>query len=554
MCGIAGFLATGAGRPGPELLAAMGNTMAHRGPDGSGEWLSPDGRAGLAHRRLAILDLSEGGAQPMVSDDRRFAISFNGEVFNYREIREELKGRGHAFRSDSDTEVMLAACREWGVEGAVSRFIGMFAFALWDDRERKLSLVRDRLGIKPLFLARAPGLVLFASELKGIMACPAFSREVDRAALQHYLSFQYVPAPLAIFRDAEKVLPGHIVAIGADGSRSDRRYWSLAECWEPAAGARRSETDLFDELKGLLASSIRYRMISDVPLGAFLSGGVDSSLVVALMQREAAVPVKTFSIGFSEPGYDESGYARAVAAHLGTEHHEKICTAAEALALVRKAGLSVELFSRAMKSNASNSTTVEMKVPMMIAGDFEPHFSVKHMLKDVRIGMKLAEEYGLELPVTAASRDMLLDEAKHGRGDADYSSVAQKYFPAPAKVVRPEPARMVAPPGPAESEATIAPPKPKPPEPKTAETPAETHAPSKVPVLIAAAKPVESAPEMKESPPIAVEPVRGVKPPRMNWMDDDDDDDDEQEEVPAGVNLSGGIRGWLSRRLSRRKS
>ena len=227
---------------------------------------------------------------------------------------------------------------------------------------------------------------------------------------------------------------------------------------------------------------------------------------------------------------------------------------AEALALVRKAGLSTELFSRAMKSNASNSTTVEMKAPMMIAGDFEPHFSVKHMLKDVRIGMKLAEGYGLDLPVTAASRDMLLDEAKHGRGDADYSSVAQKYFPAPAKVVGPEPARMVAPPGPAESEATIAPPKPKRPEPKTAETPAETHAPSKVPVLIAAAKPVEPAPEMKESPPIAVEPVRGVKPPRMNWMDDDEDDDDEQEEVPAGVNLSGGIRGWLSRRLSRRKS
>jgi asparagine synthase (glutamine-hydrolysing) len=196
--------------------------------------------------------------------------------------------------------------------------------------------VRDRLGIKPLFLARAPGLVLFASELKGIMACPAFSREVDRAALQHYLSFQYVPAPLAIFRDAEKVLPGHIVTIGADGSRSDRCYWSLATYWDPGAGARRSEADLFDELKGLLASSIRYRMISDVPLGAFLSGGVDSSLVVALMQREAAGPVKTFSIGFSESGYDESGYARAVAAHLGTEHHEKICTAAEALALVRR--------------------------------------------------------------------------------------------------------------------------------------------------------------------------------------------------------------------------
>lgn len=336
MCGIAGFLATGDLRPGRALLEAMGGSMPHRGPDGSGEWLSPDGRAGLAHRRLAIIDLSEGGAQPMHSADGRFTISFNGEVFNYREIRDELAALGHRFRTDSDTEAMLAACREWGVEGAASRFIGMFAFALWDGREKTLSLVRDRLGIKPLFLARAPGLVLFSSELKGILACPAFSREVDRASFQHYLSFQYVPAPHAIFRDAEKVMPGRIVTIAADGSRTERSYWSLVDRWNPAAGAGRSEADLLDELKGLLASSIRYRMISDVPLGAFLSGGIDSSLVVALMRREAAGPVKTFSIGFSEPGYDESGYARAVAGHLRTEHHEKICTAADALSLVRR--------------------------------------------------------------------------------------------------------------------------------------------------------------------------------------------------------------------------
>ncbi len=336
MCGIAGFASTGSGQTnGRELLAAMGDSMAHRGPDGRGTWLSPDGRIGLSHRRLAILDLTPAGAQPMETEDGRFVISFNGEVFNFREIRGELKGLGHAFRSDSDTEVILAAIREWGLDAAVSRFIGMFAFALWDARENTLSLVRDRLGIKPLYLARAPGLTLFASELKGIMACPSFSREVDRDALQYYLEFQYVPAPFSIFRDARKVQPGHIVTIGADGSQSERCYWNLLDHWGET-GKPRSEGEYLEELKALLASSIRYRMISDVPLGAFLSGGIDSSLVAALMRKEAAGPVKTFSIGFTERGYDESPHARAVARHLGTIHHEKICTAHDALSLIRK--------------------------------------------------------------------------------------------------------------------------------------------------------------------------------------------------------------------------
>jgi asparagine synthase (glutamine-hydrolysing) len=335
MCGIAGFLASGDERPGRALLEAMGGGMAHRGPDGDGAWLSSDGRAGLAHRRLAILDLSPAGAQPMTTPDGRLAISFNGEVFNYREIRDELSALGRAFRSDSDTEVMLAAIDRWGLDAAVSRFIGMFAFALWDAREGTLSLVRDRLGIKPLYLAAAPGLTLFASELKGIMACPAFSREVDRDALQYFFQFQYVPVPHTIFRDAVKVPPGAIVEVGPGGARSERRYWELLDHWG-VAGAPRSEGECLEELKGLLASSIRYRMISDVPLGAFLSGGIDSSLVVALMQRESSRPVKSFSIGFREKGYDESGFARAVAAHIGTEHHEKICTADEALSLVRR--------------------------------------------------------------------------------------------------------------------------------------------------------------------------------------------------------------------------
>ncbi|MBK5094905.1 MAG: asparagine synthetase B, partial [Deltaproteobacteria bacterium] len=272
MCGIAGFVALGEIRPGEELLRAMGGAMVHRGPDASGIHLSPGGRAGLSHRRLSILDLTETGSQPMASADGSMILSYNGEVYNFREIREELETKGHRFRGGSDTEVILAACREWGVREAVPRFIGMFAFALWDERSGTMHLVRDRLGIKPLFLARAPGLVLFASELKALMACPSFSREVDRASLQYYLEFQYVPAPHSIFREARKVLPGHIVTIAADGTETDQAYWDLFDHWRKGEGPPRPEGEYLEELSSLLASSVRYRMISDVPLGAFLSG------------------------------------------------------------------------------------------------------------------------------------------------------------------------------------------------------------------------------------------------------------------------------------------
>jgi len=336
VCGIAGFLSIGPARPGDELLRGMGDSMVHRGPDSSGTFLSPDGRVGFSHRRLSILDLSPAGAQPMFSADGSLVLSFNGEVFNFREIRVELEGRGHAFRGGSDTEVMLAAFREWGVEAAVRRFIGMFAFALWDSGAGKLYLVRDRLGIKPLYLARLPGMLLFASELKALLAYQEFPRKVDRAALQYYLEFQYVPSPHAIYRGVEKILPGHIVGIDADGAITDRTYWDLFEYWGKAEGRPRTEGEYVEELSALLDSSIRYRMISDVPLGAFLSGGIDSSLVVALMRKAASGPVKTFSIGFGESGYDESPNARAVAAHLGTDHHEKICSPREAQALVRR--------------------------------------------------------------------------------------------------------------------------------------------------------------------------------------------------------------------------
>lgn len=336
MCGISGFLAFGEDRPGEKLLRAMGDAMVPRGPDASGIFLSSDGRAGLSHRRLSILDLTETGAQPMASADGSMVISYNGEVYNFREIRKELVAKGHRFRGGSDTEVILAACGEWGLREAVTRFIGMFAFALWDERSRTMSLVRDRLGIKPLLVARTSGLLLFASELKALLACSSFSREVDRAALQYYLEFQYVPAPHSIFRDARKVLPGRIVTIAADGTETEQVYWDLFDHWRKGEDPPRPEGECLEELSALLASSVRYRMISDVPLGAFLSGGIDSSMTVALMRQAASGPVRTFSIGFREAGYDESGHARGVARHLGTDHHEKICTPREALTLVRK--------------------------------------------------------------------------------------------------------------------------------------------------------------------------------------------------------------------------
>lgn len=336
MCGIAGFLSTGSVLPGEGLLRAMGDRMRNRGPDASGTYLSPDGKVGLSHRRLSIIDLSEAGAQPMFSADGSMVLSYNGEVFNFRELREELAGRGHAFRGESDTEVMLAAFREWGVEAAVRRFIGMFAFALWDAGARKLYLVRDRIGIKPLFLARLPGMFLFSSTLSGLLEHRDFPREVDRAALQYFLEFQYVPAPFSIYRNVEKVLPGRIVEVGADGTVAERVYWDLFDHWGMTEPRPRGEGEYEEELAALLDSSIRYRLISDVPLGAFLSGGIDSSLTVALMRKAAAGRVKTFSIGFRESGYDESPHARAVAEHLGTEHHERVCTPEEALALVRR--------------------------------------------------------------------------------------------------------------------------------------------------------------------------------------------------------------------------
>lgn len=335
MCGIAGVFSSSTIRPG--TLAAMTDSLAHRGPDDSGTWIDAGAGVGLGHRRLSILDLSPLGRQPMHSACGRYVIVYNGEVYNFAALRAELEPLGHGFRGGSDTEVMLAAFAQWGVEGAVSRFVGMFAFAVWDRAERRLYLVRDRLGIKPLYYGWAGDAFLFASELKAFRQYPGFDPSLDRDALSLYFRHNYVPAPWTIYQRARKLEPGCILALDAPaGEPRLTTYWSALDAWNhgeanPFAG---TEEEAADRLEALLADAVRMRLVSDVPLGALLSGGIDSSLVVALMQRASDAPVKTFSIGFHEAGYDESGHAREVAEYLGTDHAELYVTPREMLDVV----------------------------------------------------------------------------------------------------------------------------------------------------------------------------------------------------------------------------
>ena len=269
----------------------------------------------------------------MATEDGRFWITFNGEVYNFAEIRELLAGRGYTFRSRTDTEVVLNAYREWGAE-CLDRFIGMFAFAVYDIQTDTMFVARDRLGIKPLYLAEYEGRVVAASELKAIVRDPQFPRDIDPRAVNLYLRFGYVPAPLSIFRGVRKLLPGHYAVIDRNGLRT-QRYWDLAErALSLRHEAPSSEAEATERLDDLLRSAVKYRMIADVPVGAFLSGGVDSSLVVALMQEQSSSAVRTFTIGFSEKEYDESSHARAVARHLGTDHHEERCSPEDLLGVL----------------------------------------------------------------------------------------------------------------------------------------------------------------------------------------------------------------------------
>jgi asparagine synthase (glutamine-hydrolysing) len=341
------------------VLRRMTRAIRHRGPDDEGFFHDPAAGIALGHRRLSVIDLSPEGHQPMTSASGRFVIVYNGEVYNHHALRQELAKLGAAFRGHSDTEVMLAAIEQWGLEAALKRFIGMFAFALWDRRERALSLVRDRLGIKPLYYGWVGTRLVFASELKAVTATPGFDSPVDRNALCLLLRHDHIPAPHSIYRGVRKLQPGTVITLSAADMRrtppdetrlaaNTRAFWSAREVAMAgmADRLRCRDAEAIEELDRLLRDAVALRMEADVPLGAFLSGGIDSSLVVALMQTQSSRPVQTFSIGFREKGFDEAEHARAVARHLGTQHHELYVTAQDALDVVpRLPGMFDEPFS-----------------------------------------------------------------------------------------------------------------------------------------------------------------------------------------------------------------
>jgi asparagine synthase (glutamine-hydrolysing) len=339
MCGIVGFWHPSSSLGSDalcELVRKMATTIDHRGPDGDGVWVDPAAGIALGHRRLAIIDLSAAAAQPMESGNGRFVITFNGEIYNYADLRAELQASGHRFRTHSDTEMMLEAFEAWGIERALNRFIGMFAIALWDRRERRLTLIRDRMGVKPLYWGRHGDVLFFGSQPKSFRPHPGWNPEIDPDAIAACLAFNYIPAPLSVWRGIQKLRPGHFVTLEADGRAAETRYWDLRGAARAgadhrlAADPRAAEAELHD----LLSEAVKWRLVADVPVGAFLSGGIDSSTVVALMQTHLSRPAKTFSIGFPEASYDEAKHARAVARHLGTDHTELYVEPAEAQAVI----------------------------------------------------------------------------------------------------------------------------------------------------------------------------------------------------------------------------
>jgi asparagine synthase (glutamine-hydrolysing) len=319
MCGIAGVLYADHDRPvDPAILKAMADRIAHRGPDAEGYWAEPG--LGLAHRRLSIIDL-DGGDQPIGNEDGSVQVVFNGEIYNYQELRRDLLARGHRLRTRSDTEVLVHLYEDHG-ERLVERLRGMFAFALWDRARRRLLLARDRLGIKPLYVSRGADALAFASEPKALLAHPGVGREVDAEALEDYLAFGFVPGPRSIFRGIEKLPPGHVLAFGPGLSGAPRRYWRLGLAPEEGTTA----DDWSEAVRAKFEEAVRLHLIADVPVGAFLSGGIDSGAVVAAASGASADPLRTFSIGFREAAFSELPHARELAERVGARHEEQVVT------------------------------------------------------------------------------------------------------------------------------------------------------------------------------------------------------------------------------------
>ncbi|MEJ6518155.1 asparagine synthase (glutamine-hydrolyzing) [Shewanella bicestrii] len=339
MCGFAGFFNTSNVTDYARILECMGLELFNRGPDSFGIWFNSDDRIGLVHRRLAIVDLSAAGHQPMTSDSGRYIISYNGEIYNHQELRDELESiRQYTWRGHSDTETLLAAIEQWGLKITLQKATGMFGIALWDTLNKELYLARDRFGEKPVYYGLHKDTFIFASQLNAFRAYPGFEPEINRDSITLLLRHNYIPAPYSIYRDIHKLLPASILKLDSNNNISVETYWSAKDIMSKASA---TETDLpvgmqVEALENTLKKAVALQMSADVPLGAFLSGGVDSSLIVSLMQAQSDKPVKTFSIGFDDPRFNEAVFAKEVAKHLGTEHTELYLTAEDVLEVIPK--------------------------------------------------------------------------------------------------------------------------------------------------------------------------------------------------------------------------
>ncbi len=342
MCRIVGFLdfnhKNGYGIE--ETIISMRDTLVHGGPDDAGFFVDKPYGVALGHRRLSVLDLSSLGHQPMATDDGQLLITYNGEVYNFKDIRSELEAHGYRFKSDTDTEVVLKAFERWGIN-AIHRFRGMWAFAIWNKRVQKLILCRDRVGVKPLYWYYANGLFLFASELKAFHKHPRFRKEVDPRSLSLYLQYGYITSPYSIFKNTYKLEPGYYLEIDKKGKIEEGCYWNIRDYYlkgeaEKKKRKNRPEEEIAEELEQVLNKSFKLRLVSDVPVGIFLSGGIDSSLVTAILQKRSAKPLKTFTIGFHESEFDEAPWAKKVSAYLGTDHTELYCTPKDAFEIIPK--------------------------------------------------------------------------------------------------------------------------------------------------------------------------------------------------------------------------
>jgi asparagine synthase (glutamine-hydrolysing) len=430
MCGIAGVLRFDRRSPSRHALEAMGGRLRHRGPDGLGFYAPDDQPVGLAHTRLSVIDLATGD-QPMFGGGKRHVLIFNGEIYNFRELRPKLERQGHSFRTTSDTEVILAAYAEWG-EDFVDHVDGMFAIAIWDSERQRLVLARDRVGKKPLFLYRDDRILAFASEIKALLELPEVTATLDPSAIPLYLTFGYVPTPRTFYSEIVKLEPATVMSVGVDGSTRKRCYWSVRF---GVASSTMTDATATLRLQELMNAAVERRMVADVPLGAFLSGGLDSNIVVALMSRMSDRPVKTFSIGFGDAEYDETAVARRAAAHYGADHTEFIVepdamdlydelVAAYDEPFGDSSALPTSIVSKLARSNVTVALTGDGG-DELFAGYLRLHAAAlsEHVPRVVRRGGRALSSL---IPSNGSSRGLAARAARYLRAASD--PLAQRYL------------------------------------------------------------------------------------------------------------------------------